>query len=87
MNLIEEFNRAANQRPNNIALVHQRRRISYQQLGAAVKMAAQELRRAGIEPGQKVGLLFPNGLEHVTMNLAVISIGAVVLFLSPQASS
>jgi long-chain acyl-CoA synthetase len=87
MNIQIEFETGAAQWPNDIAIVHRGKRIRYGELDAAVKVLIAEFHRLGIEPGDKIGLLFPNGPEHIAATLAILGLGAVVVFLSPLSSA
>ena len=87
MNILSEFETGAARWPNDIAIVHSGKQIRYVELDDAVKVLTAEFHRLGIEPGDKVGLLFPNGPEHVAATLAIVGIGAVVVFLSPLSSA
>jgi len=83
MNLLSEFESAAAQWPSEIAIVHKVGRISFVELAEAVRELIAALQRIGIEPGQKVGVLFPNGPEPIAATLAIVGIGAVVVYISP----
>lgn len=83
MNIFSEFEKGAIQWPNDVAIVHKGEQIRYGELSDAVRTLIASLRRIGIQPGHKVGALFPNGPEHIAATLAIVGIGAVIVFLSP----
>lgn len=56
---------------------------TYTQLGEAVDRAAEGLRRLGVRPGDRVGLVLPNCPEHVIAFYAVLRLGAVVVEHNP----
>ncbi|MCW3011654.1 MAG: acyl--CoA ligase [Solirubrobacterales bacterium] len=50
---------------------------SYAELRAATLLAARRLRAAGVEPGDRIGILLRKGsLDYVTLGLAVLCLGA-----------
>jgi len=55
-----------------------RREITYQQILDAVLCTAQDLRSAGVSPGQTVGITAPNGPEWTIGTFAAFRIGAIV---------
>ena len=87
MNICGEFEKISNQSPTHTAVVYKSERITYAELEKTVQVLKDDLRRIGIEPGHKVGVLFPNGPEHVAATLAIVGIGAVIVFLSPLSSA
>jgi acyl-CoA synthetase (AMP-forming)/AMP-acid ligase II len=56
--------------------------VSYQGLAEQVERLAGQLRR-GLEPGQCVGIVLPNGLEFIAIFLAVTRAGLVAAPLNP----
>ena len=87
MNIFTEFEKIASQWPNDTAIVHKDDHITYAELEKSVHVLITALRRIGIVPGHKVGVLFPNGAEHIAATLAIVGIGAVIVFLSPLSSA
>jgi len=83
MTILSEFEIIAAKWPNDIAVVHRGERLRYGEFAEAVRGLIAALRRVGIEPGQKVGVLFPTGPAPIAATLAIVGIGAVVVFLSP----
>lgn len=75
--------RAALTWPDEVALVKGNRRLSFAELKRAAEHLAIELRCASIEPGDKVGLLCPNGPEYVIGSFALFAINAVVVPIFP----
>lgn len=62
----------------------QRRSLSYAQLYSAVARLAASLRRAGLQPGDRVAALTPNCPETVIAMLASASVGAIWSSCSPD---
>ena len=54
---------AATRCPDGEALVHRHRRLSYDGFAAQVTRLAEGLRRAGINRGDRVGILLPPSFE------------------------
>jgi len=87
MNILSEFETVAAKWPSDIAIVHGSARIRYAEFDQAVSRLVAGFRRIGIEPGHKVGVLFPSGPEPIAATLAVVGVGAVIVFLSPLSNA
>ncbi|MFE0738809.1 amino acid adenylation domain-containing protein [Streptomyces sp. NPDC058855] len=72
-------------RPGATALVHGEVRLSYAELGAAVRARAGELAARGAGPGRLVALHRPRGTDAIVGLLAVLTTGAAYLPLDIQA--
>lgn len=59
------------------AVVFPDSRTTYPQLAALSDSVARSLRAAGVEPGDKVGILMPNNLDYVLALIATAKLGAV----------
>src|SRR5579859_2434949 len=68
-----------NERPNATALVHMSERspLSWEELGAKVRILATQLRKLNVKPGDRVVAYMPNIPETVIAMLATTSIGAI----------
>jgi acyl-CoA synthetase (AMP-forming)/AMP-acid ligase II len=64
------------------ALVGDGGAITYAELDEDSRSLAARLLRAGVNKGDRVGLLMPNGIEWATAALAVMRVGAVLVPLS-----
>jgi len=64
------------------ALVSDGDRITYAELDDASRAWASRLIRAGLNKGDRVGLLMPNGIDWATAALAVMRVGGVLVPLS-----
>jgi acetoacetyl-CoA synthetase len=62
----------------------ERRELSRDELRAEVARAAAALVQAGVEPGDRVAALLPNGPEAVIAMLAAASLGAIWSSCSPE---
>jgi acetoacetyl-CoA synthetase len=75
--------------PGEAALVHSSElrplaRMSWQELGGAVRVLATRLRALGVRPGDKVAAYMPNIPETVIAMLATTAIGAVWSSAAPE---
>jgi acetoacetyl-CoA synthetase len=75
--------------PGETAIVHssERRplaRMSWSELGGAVRVVATQLRALGVRPGDRVSAYMPNIPETVIAMLAVTAIGAVWSSAAPE---
>ncbi|WP_053206110.1 class I adenylate-forming enzyme family protein [Jiangella muralis] len=84
-NLAVRLLRRAAGQPDRIAIRQGDRAISYAELDRSVRQAGAVLRRAGVEPGHRVALLFPNDHRFIEVLLAAIRIGAVAVPLNTRA--
>jgi fatty-acyl-CoA synthase len=71
--------------PEREALVsrHQGRRFTYAQLDGASRRLASALLRAGLAPGERVGIWAHNGYEWLLMQLATAQVGIVLVNINP----
>jgi acyl-CoA synthetase (AMP-forming)/AMP-acid ligase II len=69
--------------PNRIALIEGEQRVAYAEFGAQVGQLAAVLRKLGVQPGEKVALLLPNGIRFTVATYAIFHIGAVVVAVNP----
>jgi long-chain acyl-CoA synthetase len=53
--------------------------LSYADLGREVERVAEFLTRAGVKPGQRVGLLAPNGTAHLPAAFGLLATGACLV--------
>jgi len=81
MNLMDVFRERAAVQPDHVAIMGPKddTLLTYAGLLEAIEAAAQELRRAGLLPGQCVGLLYPSGSEYIIWNYAIWSCGGCVV--------
>jgi long-chain acyl-CoA synthetase len=83
MNLFSILETAAGKWPDSTAVVDERHRLSYRDLHAKAASLACELQRAGIQAGDKVGILLPKGAAEIIACFAVAQMGAIVVGISP----
>ena len=80
-NLLSHF---AKSNPNTEAAIHSELRLSYCQLKDRVDEIAKALIAEDVNPGDRVGLMAPPGLDFYLIYLASVSIGAVWFGLNPR---
>ncbi len=77
--------RAAAAHPGRVALVDGDRRLTYAELHDRASRMARLLARAGVRPGDRVGLYLPKSAEAITAIYATLMAGAAYVPLDPQA--
>ncbi|MCP4431223.1 MAG: acyl--CoA ligase, partial [Gammaproteobacteria bacterium] len=70
-------------RRDHIAVVFGQQRLSWAQFNSHVNQLANALQSSGIGKGDKVATVLPNSLDLLSIYWATISIGAVLVPLSP----
>jgi len=70
----------------NAAVIAGERHVSYGELFAAVDDVARELNSCGVGPGQRVALSCTDSIEQIAVSLAVLSLGAAIVPVSPSHS-
>ncbi|WP_168582801.1 AMP-binding protein [Gephyromycinifex aptenodytis] len=73
----------AQERADKVAFVYGEASLTWAQLDEQSRRVAGGLVAAGVEPGDRVGLHLPNGLEFVTAFIAVLRAGAVIVPVNP----
>ena len=71
--------------PENRAVTHGERNLTYAQLWQAVDSLSRLIREIGIPRGERVALLFENSIEYVVCYFAIIRAGYVVVPLDTSA--
>ena len=75
--------RHARYRPEHLALVFERHRLTYEALNRRVNRLANALLATGLTKGDKVATVLPNCLEQIELYCAVAKSGLVAVPLSP----
>jgi len=68
--------------PQKIALIHEGRRVTYEEINTQAKSLAHHLTERGVTRGDRVALLFENCLEFVVSYYGSLKVGAAVAPLS-----
>ncbi len=78
---------AAEEFPQQTALIYYGRRISYQELQELVDRCAAALYALGLRPGDRLALLLPNLPQYPIAFYGALKLGLIVVQLSPLASA
>jgi natural product biosynthesis luciferase-like monooxygenase protein/amino acid adenylation domain-containing protein/FkbM family methyltransferase len=78
------FARQAARAPDALALVCDGQQLTYAALDARANQLAQHLRRLGLKPEQRVGVLLERGIAAVVALLAILKAGGAYLPLDPS---
>jgi long-chain acyl-CoA synthetase len=81
-NLSELVARASALHPEKTALVAGARSVTWAELERQVAAVAGGLRQRGLQPGDRVGLLLPNGIDFATAYFATLRAGLIALPLN-----
>jgi len=73
--------------PNKECLVHDDRRLTYQEVDRQSSLLARQLLSAGVGKGSRIGMLFGNQLEFLITWLAITRMGAVAVPISTLSTS
>jgi len=77
----------ARSRPDGLALLSGAQALSFRQWDAEAALMAARLRSAGVQAGQRVPLLLPNGLAYACAIFALWRVGAVPVPLNLRLSA
>ena len=82
-NIYKAFTDTAEKRGNHTAIYYLGNRFSYKRLQALSERFAAALSGMGVEPGHKVMLYIPNGIQWVVSWLGIQKLGAVAVPITP----
>lgn len=77
------FEAQAEQTPDHVALVFEKRRLTYRELNLRANQLAHHLRRLGAKPDARVAICMARSLEMVIAVLATLKAGAAYVPLDP----
>ncbi|UZP68191.1 long-chain fatty acid--CoA ligase [Desulfovibrio mangrovi] len=77
------LDRAAANHPNRTAIIFRNKKITYKKLQVMAETVAANLRRHGVEPGDRVSIMMPNLPQTVAAFWGVLKAGAVVVMTNP----
>lgn len=81
--LIHHFlEESAAEYPDKIALVHEGVRTNYAQINGRANSLAHHLLESGVQPGDRIAILFDNSLDYVVTYYGVLKTGAVAVPLN-----
>ena len=83
--IAEDLSRWATDDPDRLALVVGDRDYSYGELDGLTDRAAAGLRERGVQRGDRVGIMLPNGIDAVVSIQATLRAGAAIMPINPTA--
>lgn len=86
MNIVDVIRGETSNYLDKSAIIDGNNQISYAELFAAIDGLAAELKACGIRPAQRVALLCGDSIDYIVINLAVLSISAVIVPVFPSSS-
>jgi long-chain acyl-CoA synthetase len=86
MNIFTTIKDETAQVRHNIALIDAGEQVTYEQLLHAAEIVSSELSRQGVNRFCRVGLLCEDSIDYVCISLAILSIGGVIVPVSPDQS-
>ncbi|MEE9914132.1 MAG: AMP-binding protein [Deltaproteobacteria bacterium] len=87
MNMVRMLQETTERYPENPAVIHEGRPISYRDLNRFVEALAGHLQKLGVGKGDKVALMLPNSPEFVISYFAALRLGAVAVTLNVMSTS
>lgn len=70
--------------PNHTAMTFFQKTFTYTELNQLIQIAASNLKNAGIQKGDRVGIMLPNCPQYVISYYAVLLCGAIVVQVNPM---
>ena len=87
-NIYNVIKKSAIRLPNKIAIIEQNRSITYQDLLNRIEKLAYWLKNElGIDKGDRIGLMFVNGIDFYIAFYAVMKIGAIGVMINTKMQS
>ena len=84
MNIFDTIKRETEAFSQKIAVIEDDDRITYGQLIAAAEKVAEALRQMGVGRLHRVGFLCDDSIDYIIVSLAVLSLSAVIVPVSPE---
>jgi long-chain acyl-CoA synthetase len=86
MSLGEMLSNVSTLHAKRTALIHDGKKLTYEELNRAVNSLANRLRDLGIEKGDRVAIMLPNVPEFIISYFSILKIGAVTVTLNTQST-
>jgi long-chain acyl-CoA synthetase len=83
--IAEDLSRNAARDPDRIAVVVGERRVSFGELDGLADRLAAGLREQGVQRGDRVGVMLPNGVDAVVAIEGTLRAGAAIMPINPTA--
>jgi long-chain acyl-CoA synthetase len=87
MNIFDTIQRETERFSHKTAVIEDDDRMTYGQLIAAAEQVAEALRQLGVGRLHRVGLLCDDSIDYIIVSLAILSLSAVVVPVSPEQTS
>jgi len=84
MNIFETIKRETEKLAHKTAVIEGEDRITYGQMISAAEQLGETLRQNGISRLQRVGLLSEDSIDYIIASLAILSLSAVIVPISPE---
>jgi long-chain acyl-CoA synthetase len=84
MNIFETIKKETQKQPHRTAVIEGDQRITYGQLIIAAEQVAESLRQKGVSRFHRVGLLCNDSTDYIIASLAIFSLSAAVVPVSPE---
>src|ERR1700693_563749 len=84
MNIFDTIKQETGTLSHKTAVIEGGDRITYGQLIAAAEQFAEALRQRGVSRLHRVGLLCDDSIDYIVASLAILSLSAVVVPVSPE---
>jgi len=84
MNFPQLLDYQAEHNPDKVWLVHGAQRYTFKQFSEMTDHLAAALLKAGLEPGEPCGLLYPNNVDYLLFQFAILKTGAVLIPLNTR---
>lgn len=82
MNITEIIKKETKNKKEQVAIIENSNSVTYKDLFNRVNVLVKEFKKLGIKPYQRIGLLYPNSSEYISISLAILSIKAVIVPIS-----
>lgn len=87
MNIFDIIKRETEGLDRNIAVIEGDTQLSYRQLFFSVEQVAETLRTYGVARLHRVGLLCDDSIDYIITSLAILSLSAAIVPVSPEQTS
>lgn len=84
ISLQDFFKQSVDTYPNHTAMTFFQKTFTYTELNQLIQIAASNLKNAGIQKGDRVGIMLPNCPQYVISYYAVLLCGAIVVQVNPM---
>ena len=84
MTIPRVFDAQADRRPDKVWLVHGKERLTFREFSQRTDRLAVAMKRHGLKKGEPCGLLFPNGIPHLLLQVAILKAGAILVPLNTR---